>query len=397
MRHISLGHNAVPAEGEQSIVDVFRSGQYSPGARVREFEEKFAALHQSQHAVFVNSGTDALRLSLLAMKEKRGWRDGDYVAVPALTFVATVNVIIQSGLRPFFVDVGMYDFTMNASNLQHRITCMAMPIEEAIGRGSGNVRPTLVGVMPVHLFGTSCSVDVFDVASKYKLAVIEDSCETILNPLRGDVSCHSTYMAHHLTTGVGGFATTDDEELNLLIRSYANHGRNVSYIPGYFNPDLGINLIKSRFRFDRIGYSSRGTEFEAALGLSQIPGLSSLIEKRRRIFLYMRDCLSGIDATFIDGTKSTCMMFPIILPQDSDIDKYDLCLHLEKNGIETRDMMPITTQPCYKSLELIEDDFSVAKWVNRNGFYIPCHPGMTEDDAAWIGEVFASYFRTAAI
>src|ERR1035437_2828057 len=92
---IRIGYNAVPASARKAILDVFDSGQFSPGPRVREFEKAWAALHKAKHAVFVNSGTDALRLGLLALKEKFGWKDGDGVAVPALTFVATVNVILD--------------------------------------------------------------------------------------------------------------------------------------------------------------------------------------------------------------------------------------------------------------------------------------------------------------
>lgn len=216
---ISLGYNAVPLKAKKLVLNVLRSGQYSPGPKVKEFEEKFAALHKAKYAVFVNSGTDALRLSLLALKEKYGWKDGNRVAVPALTFVATVNVIVQAGLKPFFIDVSMHDYLINPSNLERRL--------------EGGRVENLVALMPVHLFGKSCGSAIFDLAKRLKLKVLEDSCETILNPIRGDVSCHSTYMAHHLTTGVGGMALTNSKDLMLLIRSYANHGRNIAYLPGY--------------------------------------------------------------------------------------------------------------------------------------------------------------------
>lgn len=219
LNRISLGYNAVPLKAKHLILDVLASGQFSPGPKVKEFEEKFARLHKAKYGIFVNSGTDALRLSLLALKEKYGWEDGSEVVVPSLTFVATVNVILQAGLKPFFIDVGMYDHCLNPWNFKH---CMETSIHHDV-----------VAMMPVHLFGQHCDSFTFEMAKKYKLKVLEDSCETILNPLKGDVSCHSTYMAHHITTGVGGIALTNDKELMLLIRSYANHGRNIAYLPGY--------------------------------------------------------------------------------------------------------------------------------------------------------------------
>lgn len=378
MNKIRLGYNAVPDNAKRLIDEVWKSGQFSPGAKVKEFEEVWAKAHLAKHAVFVNSGTDALRLSLLAMKEKYKWRDGDEVAVPALTFVATVNTILQAGLSPFFVDVGMYDYCINPSNFERR---------------AQGTHTRLVAMMPVHLFGQSCSQEVFDIAKKYKLRVIEDSCEIVLNPVKGDVSCHSTYMAHHVTTGVGGFAVTNDESLMLLIRSYGNHGRNVSYLPGFTTATRAIN---KRFQFDRIGYSSRGTEFEAALGLSQMSGLEHSVFMRRHVAAALLHALEDVEGLVFpkprdwDGGSHTWMMFPIVIEETSRIRKYDLCLHLEKSGIETRDMMPITNQRCYKGL-VNEDDFPVAKWINKNGFYIPCHPGMGKEDVKQIKKAFDSY------
>lgn len=372
MRHIRLGYNAVPASAKKLIDEVWKSGQFSPGPKVREFENQFAALHKAKHAIFVNSGTDALRLSLLALKEKFGWLDGDVVAVPAITFVATVNAIIQAGFKPFFVDVGMLDCTINPYNLERRI-------------GTGIER--LRAVIPVHMFGKACDPEIYKLAKRRNLKVIEDSCETILNPLKGDVSCHSTYMAHHVTTGVGGFALTNDNRLNLLIRSYANHGRNTAYLPGYKQVGLSIDLLKKRFRFDRMGYSCRATEFEAALGLAQLPDLQENVEKRKRVYNQLRDALSSpIKFPRIENT--TAMMFPVA--RDN---KYKFCLYLEKHGIETRDMMPITTQPCYKHLisKAEAEMFSVASWINEKGFYIPCNPTMTKNDVSYIAKTFESY------
>lgn len=373
---IGLGFNAAGKDVEGSILRVFRSGQFSPGKNVRDFEEKFAKIHEAKRAVFVNSGTDALRIALLSLKEKYKWQEGDEVAVTTLTFVATVNVILQAGLKPFFYDAG------NPWNLQRRIE-------------TGHTR--LVAVVPVHLFGEPQSQAIYDLAVKYKLKVLEDSCETIGNKLRGDVSCHSTYMAHHVTTGVGGLAVTNDEELNLLMRSYANHGRNISYLPGYFTPKLGRNLLQSRFRFDRIGYSCRATEFEAVLGLSQLKDIPKNIAKRRQVAEWLWEGLSPFwdKLSFCEPAQypgHTFMMYPIVGRESFKFDKYDLCLKLEKAGIETRDMMPITNQPCYKHL-VNENDYPVSQHVNKNGFYVPCHPGMNQKDVEVIVKVMRAYLQ----
>lgn len=374
------------------MLEVFESGQFSPDAKVKLFEEKFAALHKAEHGLFVSSGTDALRLGLLALKEKYEWPDGAKVLVPALTFVATVNVILQAGLLPEFVDVNAQSYLIDPALMLKKIG------------------PEVVAVVPVHLFGRSCDPSVFEIARGHNLKILEDSCETILNPIVGDVSCHSTYMAHHVTTGVGGLALTNDSWLVMLMRSYANHGRDPLYLPGdaarsapierkHLEGDcswVGKTVLKSRFHFPRVGYSCRATEFEAALGLAQLGDLQSHVLKRWHVGRLLLVTLSEFEQLILPPkntspeTTNTFMMFPIVLKSDSGIDKYDLCLHLEKNDIETRDMMPITNQPCYKGL-VKESDFPVAENINKNGFYIPCNEGMTEDDVKRVREAFSSY------
>jgi dTDP-4-amino-4,6-dideoxygalactose transaminase len=378
---VRLCYSGVPVKAEKMVLEVLRSGQWSPGPKVREFEEKFGRLHKAKYAVFVNSGTDALRIGLLALKEKFGWDEGDYVAVPSVTFVATVNVVLQAGLTPFFVDVGMHDFCINPSNLERRL--------------STGQSKRIRAVMPVHLFGKQADMpELLELARKYDLRVLEDSCETILNPIQGHISCHSTYMAHHLTTGVGGFALTNDPELNLIMRSYANHGRNIDYLPGYTSKVLSKKIVQHRFRFDRNGYSCRGTEFEAALGLSQLDLLKSNVEARRSVALKLSDALDGLNGFHltVDAPGHTWFAFPVVLSEYSKYSRDSVCLKLELAGIETRFAMPITNQPCFTTLTR-GSSFTVADWLNTNGFYIPCHPGVTDKNVQTIKKAFESIFR----
>lgn len=380
MPSIKLGYNAVPRSARALVRQVWLSGQFSPGPMVREFEKQFASAHGAKHAVFVNSGTDALRLSLLALKEKYGWKDGDSVFVPTITFVATINAVLQAKLAPVFVDVG-FNGTMNIEKLEWFYKTSVYDDAKAL--------------MLVHMFGARPDFRrAIPLAKKHNLKIIEDSCETLLNPLQGSVSCHSTYMAHHLTTGVGGFAVMNDDGLNLLTRSYANHGRNTDYLPGYCK---GTD-IRKRFRFDRIGYSCRGTEFEAALGLAQMNGLKRHIARRREIAMALYDALDAWEFNMQNpyaDPSHTFMMYPIIIKENSKIRKYHLCNYLERHGIETRDMMPITTQPCYQQV-FNKEQLSyhpMAELINKNGFYIPCHPGMTKKDVHYIKQVFNKYLK----
>lgn len=379
----TLGTFTVGFGMEQSILEVLKSGWLSPGPKVREFEEKFSALHGNKYGVMVNSGTDALRIAFLALKEKYGWKDGDEVICPTVTFVATVNTILQAGLTPRFSDSSIYG--LNVENMRHCIF-----LEE---HNYKRVR----AICPVHIAGRQSNMkEIMALAREFDLKVIEDSCETMgVDGIGlGDVTCFSFYMAHILTTGVGGMAITQDEELKNLMWSYANHGRRAA----------------KGFIFDRIGYSSRPTEFEAVLGLCQLPLLRQIIEQRRSNFNYLCEGLYPIKGLSVHYSwsdnmfprlESSCMFFPIkINPYLTKVKKWELMDHLTVNGIENRELLPITNQPCYKDLiqrghpPTVQDGWTYpsAEDTNENGFYIGCHQDLTKETMDRTIEIFKAYF-----
>jgi dTDP-4-amino-4,6-dideoxygalactose transaminase len=235
-------------------------------------------------------------------------------------------------------------------------------------------------MMPVHTFGKPCNMDALMLLARlYKLKVIEDSCEMMgVAGLRGDISCYSTYVCHLISTGVGGLALTNNARLAKLMWSYANHGRRES----------------GKFVFDRIGYSARATELQAALGLEELKKLPYYLKRRRaiaeefneRLSVYPDLCLPHV----MSDDPHAFMMYPIVLKEGSRVRKSDLCRHLAKHGIETRDMLPLTNQPCYRGAL---GSFAVSDWVNRCGFYIGCHPLMTRQDIDHVVYTFGGYLR----
>ena len=197
-----------------------------------------------------NSGTGALQLALQALRETHGWPDGAEVIVPAITFVASVNVILFNRLTPVLADVDPLTYNIDPRQAEARVT------------------DGTVAIMPVHLFGQPADMtSIMDLAGRHGLHVIEDSCEAVAVRHRGqpvgsfgDFGCFSTYMAHIVTTGVGGLALTDDEGLATRFRSLMNHGRDPRYLridddAGLDDDDL-LETVWSRYRF-----SSRGQSF----------------------------------------------------------------------------------------------------------------------------------------
>lgn len=365
------------------MLDTLIAGQMSPGEKASEFEKKFAAYVCGESGVLVNSGTDALRIALLAMKELYGWDEGDEVIVPALTFVATVNIVLQAGLRPVFVDVE----DVNSETPY----CM----DTAYGVGNA-ITPKTRCILPVHLFGCAAFSERSPLSGHLNnvIHLLEDSCESLAAPLFGEVSCFSFYVCHLLNLGVGGMAVTSDRKLEKLMRSYANHGRDPRF--------LGTRLSKApqnlsdRFAFERLGYSSRATEMQAALGLVQLETIGWKLERRRHNALQLCAKLKGLALNLPRYPERlsahSWMMFPVVV--NSDVDVQRVCLDLEAQGIETRPLMPLLTQPLYR--RLFPGEYQKHKNALRfatRGFYIGCHEFMTSEDIDYMAEVFKSIFK----
>lgn len=387
MNHIGVGTFTATPRMRELINQVMDTGRISYGPLCRQFEQQFAAIHQSRFAVLSNSGTSSLHVALQALKELDGWQDGDEVIVPAVTFVATINVILHNNLRPVLVDVEPDYYGMRPSAVLAAIT------------------PRTRAIMPVHLFGQPCNMTaLMAIARANGLRVIEDSCECMFvghagrkAGAWGDIGCYSTYVAHLLTTGVGGLSVTNDPELAAKMRSLVNHGRDGIYIA----IDDGRNetgaalaeVISRRFRFESQGHSFRITELEAALGIPQLETWPAMIDQRQQNAQYLTEALSDLaDVLQLPAirprTEHAFMMFPLVLRHEP---KAAICAYLEARGVETREMLPLTNQPVYAAW-CDEAAYPVAQWINRSGFYVGCHQDLTLADLDQIIAGVRGYF-----
>ena len=392
-KQIGVGTFTASSLAKSYVQDVLNSNRLSYGPYSKKFEDEFAKLHDRRFGIFSNSGTSALQISLAALKEKYNWRDGDEVIVPAVTFVASSNIVLQNDMVPVFVDVDAKTYNINASLIGPAISSKTRAI------------------IPVHLFGLSCEMrEIKEVADKYGLKILEDSCEAMFvkycgRPVgsTGDISCFSTYVAHLLITGVGGLSLTNDPELAVLMRSLCNHGRDSIYLS--IDDDKGIGqekmkmVVSRRFSFERMGYSYRATELEAALGLAQIDENPMVFVRKRQSNAKM--LINGLKKfgnnlqlpSWPRYSEHAFMMFPIVIHKECRINREDLVIHLEEHNVETRPMLPLLNQPFYKKIfGDIEKDYPVAEWINNNGFYIGCHQDLGAKDIQYIVDVFDDFF-----
>ena len=215
MEKIGVGFASVTEAEKQYVLDALEHGRLSQGKFVARFEREFAGAHGMGYGIMCSSGTAALHLALETLKEVDGWDGNTQVLVPAITFIATSNACLHAGLNITFVDVEPDTYNMDPDEIEKHIT------------------PNTKCIIPVHTFGMPCRMDaIMEIARKHGLRVIEDCAEAHFAKIHGkpvgsfgDISCFSTYVAHTITTGVGGVVCTGDRQLMEILRSLVAHGR----------------------------------------------------------------------------------------------------------------------------------------------------------------------------
>lgn len=387
---IGVGGLVISEEEKQLVAEVLATNRLTYGPYSKKFESQFASHHDARHAIFTNSGTSSLHIALAALKERYGWADGDEVLVPSVTFVATSNIVLHNNMVPVFVEVDSRTYNIDPNEIEAKIT------------------PRTKAIIPVHLLGLPADMDpIIEIAKARNLKIIEDSAECMFARYKGksvgsmgDIGCFSTYAAHILTTGVGGFAITNDDDLAVDLRSLMNHGRDNIYIScdddeGKAGEELHT-IIERRFSFVHVGHSFRCTELESALGLGQLANVDKSIARRREIAkMYIDGLAEFSDRIQLPYTpedrEHSFMVFGLTLHHEN---KRNLINFLEDRNIETRDMFPLLTQPIYKSLfGDIHTNFPVTEWISNSAFYIGSHPFMHDDEVHFVIESFRDYFK----
>jgi perosamine synthetase len=384
---VDMGGFTLSRYQKNLVNKVLDSGRITYGKMTQKFERMWAELHGVKYALFCNSGTSALQVAIHALKEQRDWKDGDEIIIPSVTFVATMNVVLHNNMKPVFADVSPVYYNIDPEQIEKSITKKTQAI------------------IVVHLLGQPAEMDrIMEIAGKYGLAVIEDSCETVGVSYKGkmvgswgDVGCFSTYASHLVVTGVGGFACTNDDDLAVRIKGLYNHGRDGIY-HSIDDNKKGLSIINSRFNFTHSGYSYRCTELEAALGIGHLKRFKKELKKRQNNAEYLTSLLKKWQKKgyiflphLYKGAKHSYMLYGIQV--SPVIDRDDLIIFLEKNGVKTRFMMPLLNQPIVKTLfGGIEKRYKVAWQLDHNAFLIGMHAELTKKHMNYVADVFEKYF-----
>lgn len=395
---IQVGDFRIGEEERKAVNDVLDSGRISEDKNVKEFEREFADFIGTKHAVLLNSGTSAIIAGLHAMKhygDRKPLKSPNVITTP-VTYIATSNAIVVSGLEPIFVDIDPRIFCITPENIK---SCL----EESDDPGSFSL------VLPVHLMGYACDMDrINKIARKYGLHTFEDSAEahgTIYNGKRtGSLSLlsdFSFYIAHNIQAGELGAITTDDTEIWRLIKKIKANGRVCDcpvctrYTKGC--PKIkadGSNDFEPRFTHDIIGYNFKAMEFQASLARVQLKRAEWIIKRRQENVKYLNEGLeefSDLIQLPEFSNKVSYLAYPMVIRCTNTITRKRMCTELEKKGVETRYLFGSipTQQPAYSFLrDKYKDKLPVADNVGKNGLYIGCHQYLSQEDLDYIISVF---------
>jgi dTDP-4-amino-4,6-dideoxygalactose transaminase len=349
----------------ERIAQTLDQGDFLNGDAVGEFERRFAEFTGQTHCVGVSSGLDALRLSLLASGVSRG----DGVIVPAGTFAATFEAILQAGGRPIVVDVSDEDYNLNVSQV------------EAAASGDATY------VLPVHLYGQMADMRALaGIAERHSLVMIEDACQAhgasrdgLTAGQGGLATAFSFYPAKNLgAMGDAGALVTDDDELASRARALRVHGETRKYHHEY------------------VGYTARLDTMQAIVLLEKLPFLDAWNRQRQAAARLYTESLSGVEGVRLpaepEGSASVWHLYVVRVS-----DPEGLAAFLAAKGIQTGRHYPepVHLSPAYRNLGFAAGDFPTAEALAREALSLPLYPGISEMQLEAVCEAIADHFAGA--
>lgn len=332
----------------------------SKGEFIGRFERAFAEYTGANHATAVSNGTVAIHLALEAL----GIGPGDEVIVPTLTYIASVNTILQTGATPVFVDSLESTWQIDPQDVIAKIT------------------PKTKAVMAVHLYGLPCDMDALTkICRDHGLSLVEDCAEAFGTWYKGrhvgtfgDIATFSFFGNKTITTGEGGMVVARDKAV--MDKAYHLKNQGVSQVREYWH--------------DIVAYNYRMTNICAAIGLAQLEQAEEILAKKRQVAAWYREGLAGLPLKTHDELPDTVHSFWMCSIVVDDASKRQaLRDHLKLAGVETRPLFyPSHTLPhCATS-----QSFPVAESLAARGINLPSYPDLQKSQVGEICTLMASFF-----
>ena len=356
----------------QSVVDILKSGTITQGETVEEFGQALANYVGSKYGVAVSNGTAALHIAVAAL----GIGKGDEVITTPMTFCATSNSVLYQGGKIKFVDIDEKTLNIDPMLIEENITQQTKAIIPVDFRGHPANMPTIKAI-----------------AKKYNLKIIEDGAQSLGssyfddgqeyfcgNGAHSDLATSSFHPVKHITTGEGGVVFTNESELFEKLSLLRKHGINRE--PSMFDE----TARRGSWVYDmfELGFNYRITDFQAALGISQLKKINKFKHHRRKIVDYYNQRFASMENLIVpfeeENVNSNFHLYTLQVRENKKFDRYDLFSYLQRNNYAPMvHYIPVHLLTYYKqAFGFKQGDFPVAEKYYERTISIPLYPGLSD-------------------
>jgi UDP-4-amino-4,6-dideoxy-N-acetyl-beta-L-altrosamine transaminase len=391
MKAIPYGRQNITDEDIKVVIETLKSDYLTQGPKIAEFEENFAKYVGSKYAVALANGTAALHLCAMAL----GVNEGDKVITTPITFAASANCIRYCGGEVVFSDIDPETYLLDINKVRTLL--------ENAPKG------TYKGIIPVDFAGRANDLEAFRaLAEEYNLWIIEDAChapggyfknsektkQSCGNGNYADLAIFSFHPVKHIASGEGGMITTNDKALYEKLLQLRTHGI-------VKNNDVYKNSIELAggeedypgwyMEMQDLGYNYRITDFQAALGSSQLTRANEGIKKRRAIASIYNDAFKC--EPFIKGQSSVIEGHAYHLYVIEVEDRLGLYNHLRSKSIYAQiHYIPCHLMPYYKQFGWKEGDFPHSENYYKHCISLPMYPTLTEEEQDYVIKEIKSFY-----
>ncbi|MDV6168375.1 UDP-4-amino-4,6-dideoxy-N-acetyl-beta-L-altrosamine transaminase [Flavobacterium sp. DG1-102-2] len=394
-KSIPYGRQNITQEDINGVIAALQSDYLTQGPKIAEFELAFADYIGARYAVAVSNGTAALHLCALALDVKKG----DKVITTPITFAASANCVRYCGGEVIFADIDPVTYLLDIDKVRSLL--------EASPKG------TYKGIIPVDFAGRAVDLEAYrNLANEYGLWIIEDAChapggsfqdkransQNCGNGKFADLAIFSFHPVKHIACGEGGMITTNDEALYKKLLMLRTHGitknddaytNSIGFAAGTPNAE---NYPGWYMEMQILGYNYRLTDFQAALGITQLQRADSGIEKRREIAQKYNSAFEG--KCFIKGQSGVIEGHAYHLYVIEVEDRLGLYNFLKQNNIFAQiHYIPCHLMPYYRSFGWKEGDLPMAENYYKSCISLPMYPTLADDEQLYVIDKIEEYYK----